>query len=279
MDMKIHQLIGAGLLLTMLLTACAPVGDETPVTSLTTEETTVETQATTTVQTTDNNLPIATPVGGIGEKSEQYSITKGNKTLMNISLSLPVASTTGDQSLQETLTARLDLIEAEIRSTIDGLSQKYEADITAGREGLATPSFGVRFELNYFTSEAASLTYFYSETTSDGLSIAYTRFCNIDLRVGSEILLSALIGEGKADLLTAKLKEAVASSGIDGLYEGQDDLITDLMNSRWYLTRNSIAFRFSPGDLAPVSSGEITVSLDKAALAELLSSYGSALIE
>lgn len=277
-DMKIHQIICAGILLTMLLTACAPEWDATVTTTESTELTSVEPVATTTVPPTGSDDPITVPVGGIGEKSERFEIKQGNRTLLSVSLALPVASITGNESLQATLTERLGEREAEIRDYAERLGEKYRADSAAGKDALAMPALQVRFSLNYFTSEAISLTYFYNETTSEGRTVSYARFTNIDLRVGSEILLSALLNEGASDTLVTKVHQAVEASGADGLYEGQKTLITDLMNSRWYMTRDSLVFCFSPGDLAPVSSGQITVNLDKETLADLLSSYGSALI-
>lgn len=278
MDMKICQIIGAGLLLTLLLSACAPEQGDPINTTTQASELTTEQPITTTGSTMGNDDPISVPTGGVGEKSERYDITQGDRTLLSVSLSLPVASITGNDDLQTKLTARLDAIEAEIRDYAEQLGEKYRADIAAGREGLATPSVRVRFELNYFTSEATALTYFYNETTSEGRIITYKRFCNIDLRVGSDILLSALLNEGANDLLIKRIGEAVKASGAVGLYEGQAELISELLNSSWYMTRDSLVFCFSPGDLAPVSSGEIEVRLDKDALADLLSSYGSALI-
>lgn len=276
--MKIHHIMISGLILPLLLTACAHERQPSDTTAYSTEQTDIQTVLTT-VETAVNTDPLPVPVGGIGETSERYDITKGDRTVLSVSLTLPVANITGNQSLQTELSERLSTYETEIRGHIDSLSAKYEADLDAGKEGLATPSLQVRFELNYFTADAISLTFFYNETTSEGRTIAYARFCNIDLRVGSEIRLSALLTEGGSGLLATKLKEAVESSQTEGLYAGQKDLITDLLEERWYMTRNSLEFRFSSGDLAPVSSGEITVSLDKEELADLLNSYGSALID
>lgn len=276
--MKIQQIIGAVLLSTLLLSACAPKQDE-PLSTTTSAAQTTATDVTTTVQTQGTIDPIPTPVvGGIGEKSERFEVRHDDKTVLWVTLSLPVASITGNDTLQSTLTARLDLIEAEIRDYADVLSEKYEADIEAGKQPLATPSLQVRFALNYFTAEAASLTYFYNETTSEGRTSSYTRFCNIDLRVGSEIMLSALLTEGAEAMLVNRVKDAIAEKEISGLYEGQKELISDLLGDNWYMKRDALAFRFSPGVLAPVSSGEILVEFDKDELADLLSGYGSALI-
>lgn len=277
--MKIRHTMISALVLSVLLTACAPEKAPSETTALTTEPTSVETAEVTETQAPVIGDLIPVPLGGIGEKSEQYEVTKWGVTVLSVSLTLPEANITGNDSLQTALTERLDANEEEIRSYVDSLAAKYEDDLISGKTGLATPSVQIRFELNYFTADAISLTFFYNETTSEGRTAAYARFCNIDLRAGSEIRLSALLNEGGADQLATKIKEAVEASGSEGLYAGQKDLITDLLEERWYMTRQTLEFRFSPGDLAPVSSGEITVSLDKAALADLLNSYGSALIE
>lgn len=277
--MKIHHTIITALVLSLLLTACAPEKSPQETTALSTEQTSVETAPATVTQTTVMGDVIPVPMGGIGEYSEQYEVTKWGVTVLSVSLVLPVANITGNDSLQTALAERLDANEAEIRGYIDNLASKYETDLISGKTGLATPSVQVRFELNYFTADATSLTFFFNETTSEGRTVSYARFCNIDLRVGSEIRLSALLNEGGSDQLANKIKEAVEASGTDGLYAGQKDLIADLLEERWYMTRHTLEFRFSPGDLAPVSSGEITVSLDKETLAQLLNSYGGALIE
>lgn len=277
--MKSPQIILTAALLCLGLSACAPEATPAVTTAQTALTTTAEPIDATTALTTGKDEPIQVPVGGIGEKSERFDYTKDEKTVLSVTLSLPVASITGDDALQSTLTGRLDAIEAEIRGYAEDLRDKYEADIASGKEGLAVPSLQVRFALNYFTSEAAGLTYFYNETTSEGITLRYSRFCNVDLRVGSEIQLSALLNEGASDTLANRISEAVGQSGTAGLYEGRKDLITDLMDERWYMTRTELVFCFGPGDLAPVSSGEILVRFDKAALADLLSSYGSALIE
>lgn len=278
--MKFPQIILTASTICLLLSACAAEITEPAVSTVGTTYTTAAAEPTssTTVLTTGSDEPVQVPVGGIGEKSDRYDLTKGDQTVLSVSLSLPVASITGNEALQATLTERLDAIEAEIRSYAEHLRVKYEADMASGVEGLATPSLQVRFALNYFTSEAAGLTYFYNETTSEGRTISYSRFCNVDLRVGSEILLSALLNEGAQDKLATKISETVGQSDTVGLYAGLKDLISDLMDERWYMTRSALVFCFSPGDLAPVSSGEIQVSFDKAELTDLLSSYGSALI-
>lgn len=277
-DMRIGRIVCAGLLLTLLLAACAPQ-KEPKQTTATSAVTTAVTSVTTTLGG-DHEILTPTPTGGIGEKLEQYDVmTEANEKVLSVSLRLPVATITGNDSLQETLTGRLDAIEEEIRSEIESLRQKYEADIDAGKQMLAVPSVTVRFSLNYFTSSAASLTYFYNETTSEGRTVSYARFCNIDLRAGSEILLSALLNESAGETLAGRVKDAVEQTGTAGLYDRQSERIADLLNSRWYMTRSSLTFYFSPGDLAPVSSGVISVELDKEALADLLSSYGAALIE
>lgn len=278
--MKFTRIAAAGLLTVSLLSACAPeYGTNVEQTTVTTDLSTETSALTTTIQSVigDDNTPKPV-VGGIGEKTERFDSMHGKTTLLSVSLSLPVANITGNDALQQTLTQRLDAIEAEIRAYVDALTEKYEADYDADREGLATPSLQVRFALNYFTSNAASLTYFYNETTSEGRTISYTRFCNVDLRVGSEILLSALLKENASDALLAKVKEAVKNTGTAGLYDGQTELIADLASSSWYMTRDKLVFCFSAGDLAPVSSGEITVSFGKEALADLLSNYGNSLI-
>lgn len=277
--MKIQQILGSVLLLTMLFSACAPKQKDDPIsTSASSEQTTVSSETSATTQLPGPIDPAPTPVGGIGEKSERYEVTHNDKSVLSVTLNLPVATVTGNDTLQTMLAERLDLIENEIRGYADSLGEKYKADSADGKQLLATPALQVRFALNYFTAEAASLTYFYNETTSEGRTISYTRFCNIDLRVGSEIMLSALLNEGAEGKLVSRVKDAVAATGTDGLYSGQSDLIAELLNENWYMTRDSIAFRFSPGDLAPVSSGEILVKFDREALADLLSNYGTALI-
>ncbi len=274
--MRIRQIISVGLML-ILLSACAPNKDPA-VTTGDADLTTGDPDQTSYIATFSTSDPIEVPTGGIGEKTEQYLISQNEKSVLSVSLSLPVASITGDSSLQETLIGRLEAIETQIRQYVETLHVKYAADIAAGREGLTTPSIQVRFTLNYFTSEAASLTYLYNETTSEGRTVSYARFYNIDLRVGNEILLSALLKDGAQDTLIKNLKQAVEDTETAGLYEGQEALLSDLLNSRWYMTRTSIVFLFSPGDLAPVSSGEIRIVFDVDSLNGLLSDYGSVLI-
>lgn len=281
-DMKIHQIIILGLVGILFLSACAPDSDP-PVTenSSTVSSTTEPPLSSSITSTRDPDIvdpPIVPSIGGIGEKSDRYDVVHEGKNVLSVSLSLPEASVTGNDSLQATLTARLEAIEADINGYIQALSEKYKEDILSGRDMLATPTISVRFSLNYFTSEAASLTYFYNETTSDGRVISYTRFCNVDLRVGSEIVLAALLNSGADEQLILRVRDAVRATDTVGLYEGQKELIAELLDSTWYMTTTALAFRFSPGDLAPVNSGEILVTLEKEAIADLLSSYGSALI-
>lgn len=273
-----HKLIAVGLLC-VLLTACAPDQDASV-----TEDPEESTSVTTTLNAEDSLPPIVPPSfdgtvqSGIGEKTEQYRYTEGEYTVLNVSLTLPVANVEGNEALQKTLSERLDALRKDLEAEIDRLYQQYLSDYKAGREGLTTPSVQVRFELHYFTAEAVSMTYILTETTGDGMVYTHSYHSNLDLRVGSEIRLTSLLKDEKTDGLLTLLIERLKASPPEGIYENAEQILSARLDSAWYIAGGNLLILLEPGEIAPLSSQSILLTFTEAELSELLSDYGKALL-
>ena len=273
-----HKLI-ALVLLCLILSSCAPER-EPPAP----EQTTVTTQATTTQFTDDPLPPIIGPEipgglqSGIGEKTSRFSYKEGEEVLLNVSLSLPVASVVGDDALQQTLSAQLSAVEKDLQNRIDLLYQQYLRDYQSGIDGLTTPSVQVRFDLHYFTTEAVSMTYIFSETTRDGIVHLSRHHTNLDLRVGSEIRLLAILKEETTDGLMSLVIDKLASNSPDGLYSNAEQILESKLSSAWYITNGNLSILLDAGEIAPVSSGDILITFSESELQELLSDYGKTLL-
>ena len=273
------KLIVAGLLLCAVLSACAPEKDP-----FNTDEGDITTALTTTRDPSNTYSPVDPPdfpavvQSGIGETTETLRYTEGEHTILNVTMILPVANVEGNDALQATLSARLDTLHKQLRQEIDRLYQQYLADYKAGREGLTTPSVQVRFELHYFTSEAASMTYILTETTGDGIVYTYSYHSNLDLRVGSEIRLTALLTDGKVDGLLTLLQSKLTASPPEGLYDNTLQNLETVLDGSWYIADGKLAIQLAAGTIAPLSSGNILLTFTEAELDGLLSTYGQALL-
>ncbi|MBQ7355049.1 MAG: hypothetical protein IJW62_05980 [Clostridia bacterium] len=275
-----RKLIVTGLLLCCLLTACAPESD--PVITDDPKETT----ASTTTGNTDHQIPIIIPPhfdstvqGGIGTVTDRYDYTEGEHTILSVTLNLPVAHIEGNDPLQQTVSNRLNAVQDELKQEIDRLYQQCLADYRAGREVLTTPSVQVRFELHYFTADALSMTYILSQTTADAMVHEHRYHSNLDLQVGSEIRLTALLSEGKLDGLLTLMQAKLTESAPQGLYAEAAGQMQAMLDGSWYITDGNLAVLLEAGTVAPVSSGDILLTLSAPQLADLLSDYGKALLK
>lgn len=272
------KLIALGLLCA-LFTACAPE-QEPPAP----DHTTVTTQVTTTLPPDDPLPPIVGPSipgglqSGIGEKTDRFSYTQEEDVLLNVTMTLPVASVEGDDTLRQTLAAQLSAVEEELQQRIELLHQQYLRDYQAGIDGLTTPSVQIRFDLHYFTTEAASLTYIFTETTRDGMVRTERYHSNLDLRVGSRIRLSALLKEDTTDGLLSMTMDKLTADSPDGLYENAQQILGAKLSSAWYITEGTLSILLEAGEIAPLSSGNILITFTEAELQGLLSDYGKALL-
>lgn len=271
-----RKLIAIGLLC-CCLTACAPQ-NEPPVT----DKPILTTALTSSAESNDPIPPIQppefsnTPKGGIGFLTEQRDYTEGDNTVLQVTWVLPVANVEGDEVLQSTLADSLASVESELQGEVDQIYRQYLRDYQAGNSGLNTPSVLIRYNLHYFTSDAVSLTYILTETTEDGQVYVRSYHSNLDLRVGSKIQLSALLQDTDAvvELFTQKLNDTAP----DGLYDGAAELTADDLSDLWYLESGTLSVQLPAGKVAPLSSGDIILTLTEDELDGLLSEYGKALL-
>lgn len=267
------------LLAALLLTGCAPA--QLPVNTTVPDYTTV---ATTTHAVEDPLPPIQNPEfpgslhSGIGRYTTQQTYTENDDVIMRVSMTLPVASIVGDKSLQTTLESRLAVIESQIENEVDELYKRYLSDYRDGREGIAVPSVVVRFQLNYFTTEALSLTYIFSETTWDGLMYTHLYHSNLDLRVGSSMMLSSLMKDKPQIAMEMLISTALATQSIDGVYSNAAQIILENLDRSWHISPGELHLHVEPGVIAPLSSGEVILVFSEEQLEHLLSDYGKALI-
>lgn len=273
-----RKLIATGLLC-CCLTACAPQ-DEAPVT----DETVITTGLTTPSETNEPLPPIQnpefqnTPKGGIGISTEQYDYTEGENTILRVTCVLPVANVEGDETLQATLTDSLANVENELRSEVDQIYKQYLRDYQAGNSGLTTPSVLIRFDLHYFTADAVSMTYIITETTWDGQVYIRSYHSNLDLRVGSKIELSALLQDGITDEVVKLFTQKLSTLAPEGLYADAAELLSEDLSNAWYLEKGSLSVQLPAGKIAPLSSGDIILTLSKDEIVGVLSEYGKALL-
>ncbi len=275
--MKCKFPLVALLLCALCLASCAP--DQPP------ENSEQSDPQVTTPQSTTVTYPTVIPPdlkpgvqSGIGQTTEQIRYAEGEHTVLNVTLTLPVANVEGNATLQATLAAKLDATHRAIRQEIEDLYRQYLADYKAGREVLTTPSVQVRFALHYFSAEAASMTYILTETTGDGIVYSHSYHSNLDLRVGSSIHLSSLLAEGKTEGLLALLTQTLQDDPPEGLYPGAADQLDALLENAWYISEGRLTVLFEAGKIAPLSSGDISLSFTEDRLGELLSDYGKALL-
>ena len=267
------------LLAALLLTGCAPA--KLPVVTTTPDITTV---ATTTDAVEEPLPPIQNPEfpgslhSGIGRYTTQQTYTENEDVIMRVSMTLPVASIVGDKSLQTTLETRLAAIESQLKKEIDQLYKRYLSDYRAGRTGIAVPSVVVRFQLNYFTTEALSLSYIFSETTWDGLMYTHLYHSNLDLRVGSSMMLSSLMKDRPQIAMEMLIPTALTAQSIDGMYSNAAQIILDNLDELWHIAPGELHLHIEPGVIAPLSSGEVMLVFSEDQLEHLLSDYGKALI-
>ncbi len=263
----------------LLLVACAPKNNPNK-----TDRTDDLPQNTTAVGPKDTSAVIIppdfpiVPQNGIGEKTTSYSYTVGEDTLLKVTLTLPVANVVGNETLQTTLSTRLTAMEDQLKQEIELIRSRYQQDYEAGREVLTIPSVQVRFDLHYFTAEAASLTYHMTETTGDGMVYTHPHHFNLDLRVGSQIHLTALFKDGKTDALLALVSDRLKADPPEGLYPGAEDILDDRLEKAWYIADGKLNVQLEPGSIAPVGGGGILLTFTKADLESILSDYGKALL-
>lgn len=273
-----RQLI-ALLLLCGVFTACAPVKTK-PVTN----ETERTTEVTTLASPEDTLQPIQppefpnSPQGGIGKYTTQYNLTENDTVILKVSMTMPVASITGDDTLQATLESRLALVEDRLNSEINQLYNRYLQDYHAGHTGITVPSVMIRFQLNYFTADSASMTYFFSETTWDGLVYTHLFHYNLDLRVGSTMQLSALLNEDGFSGLERIVSDKLSQQSVEGQYDNALEIIMEKLDSAWHISPGHLHIHMESGQIAPLGSGEVMLSFSEEELSKLLSDYGKALL-
>jgi hypothetical protein len=273
-----HKLIALGLLC-IVFTSCAPER-EPPVPEITT----VTTEVTTTHSTDEPLPPVVGPnipgglQSGIGVKDSRFNYTEGEDVILCVSLSLPVASVVGDDALQQSLSAQLSVVEKELQTRIDLLYQQYLKDYQAGIDGLTTPSVQVRYDLHYFTTEAVSMTYIFTQTTRDGMVFTNRYHSNLDLRVGSKIRLSALLAEETTDGVLALTVQKLKAAPPAGLYANAEQILASRIDSSWFIAGGQLTVILEAGVIAPLSSGDVVVTFAEKDLQGLLSDYGKALL-
>ena len=271
--------IAAGILACGMLVACAPVNERPD------QQSSQTTTAATTTQAPPQTIaPLDRPIFpagsqcGIGEITETKSYTEGDYVILNTSLTLPVAYVEGNDRLATALNDYLNAFHKERKQEIDLLYRRYLADYQAGRKRLTTPSVRVRFELQYFTAEAVSITYRFTETTGDGVVNTHTHHTNIDLIVGAQIHLDALFTDSADEALQALLQTKLKESSVEGLYENALQNIAAILEDAWYLSDGKLIISLDAGKIAPLSSGAVKLTLTGEELSHLLSDYGKTLL-
>lgn len=264
----------------MLISLAACAVNEGSISTDTSDDGNSETTTLTDGTTTKNNgnsdgTPSITPIeGGVVSSNESYVVKEGGVVALEVYLSLPVADISGNEAVREKLASRLQDIKSDITDHISDLEDYYKSTIALGSTHLFTPRITVSFELNHFTEKAMSISFTITEVNGYGVTTSTSRHYNYEFDFASKVTFASFFSD--TDAVTAAVCDKVSQT--PDLYPNAKELIPSLIGECWYFSDGKIIFTFNPYDIAPASSGYISVSFSADELADHMSEYGKDLM-
>ena len=199
---------------------------------------------------------------------------KNGKILCEIRYSYPMASS-NDGSDISAFTEALDKIAEEVRIYVDSRSELYK--LGSGEQFSVPPQITGYYTVNRFSGELLSISFVFSEISPSG-SVNETRMhYNLDILLdSSEVTVDAIMNDPVIAVKSILSKKD--GGGELALYTNYERLLSGMIDSVWSVSSNGILFYFPSGTIAPVSSGDIEVFIERSELSSLLSEYGKILL-
>ena len=171
--------------------------------------------------------------------------------------------------------AALAQMSNEIKNYVSKRSETYKTG--SSRDFSVPPQITGYYTVNRFSVEFFSITFVFSEISPDG-NVGITRFnYNIDILLDSASVTIDAIMNDPTNVILDAISDLDGSEDL-ALFPNHEKLIASLSGDVWYVGADSIVFTFAPGTIAPVSSGEIKVSIGGSKLTDSLSEYGKILL-
>jgi len=249
-----------------------------PQTTATAPEVTTATAAPVVTEIPGGDLPV---LGGVMGKAEHTDYKEGEEVALSVNLLLPYAEIPDNEAVQQKVTQKLEAINDEIRSSVENISRNYINDLKNGVTHISTPSLSVSFTLCYFTEKAMSIAISMTETNSFSDTFRSCRYYNFELdSYGADITFDTLFSDrlnDNRDKITELITEK--ADGCGGLYPEYRTIIAENASECFYISGESVYFRFDPYVLAPGSRGYITFELKFCDISPYLSEYGRDLLD
>ena len=280
---NVYLYLSAVLAFTVLFASCASLvrkpneavettlSDTTPiVTSL--ENTTVITTPVWSTQTGEGI--IETHSGHVITNVFNTEIKEGDQILIKAKMMVPEVIFYDNESLQNTVNYNLGIIRFELEHAVLAICNRYIG--TDPSSNVSMPDVVVDYKLEYFTKEAMSLKFTIIETDNNGNVYKSYKCYNIGLTTGSLIDTPTVFKDETLGEISDLIANAIETDGTY-LFDNSKELIMKNLSTAWYISYNKLNVCFSPGVIAPVASGVITLSLEKDRFSSLLSQYGDML--
>lgn len=199
--------------------------------------------------------------------------TSGN-ILCEMRYSYPCASANDSSDISSFISA-LDTISGEIKNYVEKRSELYK---TGSQSDFSVPpQITGYYTVNRFSTELFSITFVFSEISPEG-NVGLTKFSyNLDLLLSSRtITIDAVLNDPIKTVSKALLK--LEDSGDLALFSNYENILAAAVNDVWHVGADRITFTFPAGKIAPMSSGEISISVKGQELVDSLSEYGKILM-
>ena len=179
-----------------------------------------------------------------------------------------------NESLQNTVNANLLYVSNEIKAKVDSICQRYvDADVSSY---LTTPNVLVDYSLEYYTKEAMSLKFQFTETDNNAMThVSYLTY-NLDLTTGSIINSAMMFNQSDLNDISSLVAQKLSENGYTIFQDGKA-LVEKYFANRWYIEFEKLNLSFNPGEIAAISEGGIEISLSLEEISPMLSQYGKAL--
>ena len=277
MKKYLSMLLAAVLLLSLIACASNPNNETSNTDPPENTDNDITTSLSTTTKPTVNpdTTPSITPInGGVTSTNQKYTVKQGKVVALEVDLSLPVADISGNAEVEEKLTLHLESIKKDITDYIGNMEEYYKTTIALGGSHLFVPRISVSFELNHFTEKAMSISFNITEVNGYGVTTQTSRHYNYEFDFASNVTFTAFFTN--TDAVTSAICQKLSDR--KDIYANTEEIIPVLVKDCWYFSDDKIVFVFNPYDIAPASSGYITVTFGTSELSDYMSDYGKDLL-